>query len=112
LNPRFLKQSIRAEAAALEKHPKLARNFEHEQRAAGIRIHAELRCGEILKKREKAKGAIEPGTKRGKATRSDDRTTSKLADLGITKNQSSEWQRMAKDPGRGGRHPFMGADEV
>ena len=43
------------------------------------------------------KGSKRAG-ERGKiiATRSDDRT--QLKDLGITKNQSSEWQRMAKDP--------------
>jgi hypothetical protein len=52
-----------------------------------------LRCGEILKKREKAKGALLNGkTKYGKHRWSDDRTTEqpvKLADLGITKNQSA-----------------------
>jgi hypothetical protein len=60
-----------------------------------------LRCGEILKKGEKVpptrKGSKRAG-ERGKiiATGSDDRT--QLKDLDITKNQSSGWQRMAKDP--------------
>jgi hypothetical protein len=65
-------------------------------------FHAELRCGEILKKREKAKGARLNGKSQdGKHRRSDHPTTDapvKLSDLGITKNQSADWQRMAKDP--------------
>lgn len=45
---------------------------------------------------EKAKGAREPGTNRG-MTRSDDATAS-LSDLGITKDQSSQWQKLADVP--------------
>ena len=72
-------------------------NFFDDSRSR-VRINAELRCGEILKKREKApsvpKGATRAGGK--VLTRSGDRTP--LEDLGITKNQSADWQRMAKDP--------------
>jgi hypothetical protein len=63
--------------------------------------------GELLKKLEKAKGAAVPGTNRG-TTRSDDATASPktLAELGITKQQSSDWQGWAcgkKKPGLLGR---------
>ena len=54
---------------------------------------------------EKAKGAREPGTNRG-VTRSGD-TTASLADLGITKDQSSQWQRLAKVPSQ--RLPIVDA---
>jgi hypothetical protein len=78
----------------------LLRRARFGRRAAGIRINAELRCGQILEKQEKAL-PIPKGSKRngegGKVSiRSGDRT--QLKDLGISKNQSAEWQRMAKDP--------------
>jgi hypothetical protein len=48
---------------------------------------------------EKAKGAREPGTERG-MTRSDVTTASQptLRDLGITKDQSSQWLKLADVP--------------
>ena len=48
-------------------------------------------AGALLAEREKPKGAREPRTNRG-ITRSDDATTSTLADLGVSKQQSSDWQ--------------------
>ena len=48
---------------------------------------------------DKAKGAREKGTKRGKdSTRSQNGTASKLEDLKITKQQSSDWQKLAAVP--------------
>ncbi|MDN5870467.1 MAG: hypothetical protein L0H73_07075 [Nitrococcus sp.] len=52
------------------------------------------KAGELLAAMDKAKGAAEPGTNRG-ATRSHDVTASSLSDLGITKSQSSRWQKTA-----------------
>ncbi|HLF11994.1 MAG TPA: hypothetical protein VJA26_12335 [Gammaproteobacteria bacterium] len=93
-------KDIRDKAQALEKYAAQARNFEAEQRAARIRINAELRAGELLKGMQKAAGAAESGTKRngsgGKVTRSNDTTT--LADLNISKDQSSRWQQLAENP--------------
>lgn len=47
------------------------------------------RAGQILKEMEMNKGAAQP-------TRSQGSTT--LSDLGITKNESSKWQRIASIP--------------
>lgn len=47
---------------------------------------------------EKSKGAREPGTNRG-ATRSSEATASKtLSEMGVTKDQSSKWQKLANIP--------------
>ena len=92
-------QSSQWQSVALEKYAKLARNFDAEHRAAEIRILAERRAGELLKVMEKAKGARQPGTKRGKVTLSDESTASKkISDLGITRDQSSQWQQLASAP--------------
>ena len=48
---------------------------EAERKACEIRIIAERRAGQLLKKMEKAKGATEPGTNRG-ATPSPERRAS------------------------------------
>jgi hypothetical protein len=63
-----------------------------EDQAKEIRLRAERRAGELLREMEKNKGA---------ATRSSDATAlerPKLADLGITKQQASDWQRLAAIP--------------
>jgi hypothetical protein len=75
-----------------------AHNVEAERQACEIRLRAERRCGVLLAEREKAKGAIEPGTNRG-STPSHAATASKpLADLGISRTQSSRWQKLAAVP--------------
>jgi hypothetical protein len=62
-------------------------------------MRAERRAGEMLRDMEKAKGAKEKGTKRG-TTRSPAATASapKLSDIGVTKTQSSRWQKLADKP--------------
>ncbi len=62
-----------------------------------IRLRAEKRVGQLLKVMDKAEGAREVGVGR-RGTRSDELTTlpqQTLADIGITKNQSSQWQKLA-----------------
>jgi hypothetical protein len=90
-------KDIRDKARAIEVYARQARNIEAERRACEIRLRAERRCGQLLDKMQKAKGATEPGTNRG-ATRSHDDTASTLADLGISKTQSSRWQKLAAIP--------------
>jgi hypothetical protein len=65
--------------------------------ALPIRLRAERKVGAIVRDMEKARGAREPGTNRG-VTRSAAPTASTLADLGISKDQSSNWQKLAKVP--------------
>ncbi len=58
-----------------------------ERHACEIRLRAERKADELLREREKAKGAIQPGTNSG-TTRSDDPIASPtLRDLGISKQQ-------------------------
>jgi hypothetical protein len=56
---------------------------------------AEIRAGELLAEMEKAKGAREPGTNRGTTRLQGDTTSPTLAEIGVTKSQSSRWQQMA-----------------
>ena len=88
--------TIRMQAAALEHYAKMAADTEAEDKARKIRLRAERKAGQLLSKAEKAKGAAQAGTNRGKTTRSTGTTASTLKNLGITKNQSSQWQRLGK----------------
>src|SRR5215472_5983010 len=91
-------KDIRDKAVALEHYARQARNTDAERRACEIRLRAERKAGQLLTKMPKADGAREPGTKRG-TTRSPDGTAS-LEELGISKNQSSQWQKLGKMPQR------------
>jgi hypothetical protein len=62
---------------------------EAERQAIQIRIRAEERCGELLT------AQLRHGGDRRSESRSDDPT---LKDLGISKQQSSDWQRLAAIP--------------
>ena len=89
-------------AAAIEMYAKQAKNFELEKQAVEIRKRAERRMGQLLmnlKEEEKLK------TGRPKKTvLAPDRFEKtvldpdhfKLSDHGITKNQSADWQKLAK----------------
>jgi hypothetical protein len=65
--------------------------------ACEIRLRAERKAGQLLAQMEKAKGARFAGREPdGSPRRSPDATAEKtLADLGISKGQSSRWQKLA-----------------
>lgn len=91
-------KAIRDHARAIEIYAQQALNVEAERQACEIRLRAERRSGVLLKERDKAKGAAEPGTDRG-ATPSHAASASKpLAELGISHTQSSRWQKLAEVP--------------
>jgi len=72
-----------------------------QNQCAEIKIRAERRAGELLKEREKNKGAMgNPGGRGAKIVQSHDETAQppKLSDLGISKSQSSRWQTMVSVP--------------
>ena len=86
-------KDIRDKAMALEHYARQARNTEAERQAIQIRMRAEQRCGELLAGREMAKG--------GNPNLSHDTTgcgAKTLSDLGISRDQSSQWQRLAAIP--------------
>jgi len=91
-------KDIRDKAMALEHYARQARNTEAERQAIQIRLRAEQRCGELLAGSEMAKGSAQPGVGRrgAEAMPSDDTRT--LSDLGISYDQSSQWQRLAAIP--------------
>jgi hypothetical protein len=89
-------KDIRDKAIALEAYSKQARNKEAERRAREIRLRAERKVGKLLRAMKKAKGAAQPGIGRAGGTRSDGPTA--LRDLGISKEQSSNWQKLADVP--------------
>jgi hypothetical protein len=61
-------------------------------------MRATRRLGQLLAAREKAKGAAQPGVgRKGRAGMMSQQTTP-LADLGITRDQSSRYQRLAAVP--------------
>jgi hypothetical protein len=93
-------KDIRDKALAIEVYAKQAKNVEAERQACEIRLRAERKVGQLLKEREKAKGAAQAGTNRG-TTQSHGVTASSpqtLSDLGISKPQSSRWQKLAEIP--------------
>jgi hypothetical protein len=69
-----------------------AKNTEAELSAREVRLRAERRAGEMLQQIETAKCA--PGDQYTGSVNRDDRSKT-LAELGITKDQSSQWQRLA-----------------
>jgi hypothetical protein len=89
-------KDIRDKALAIEIYARQARNTEAETRACEIRLRAERRCEQLLREREMAKAGRPPDNWSHDAT--DFRGAAPLADLGISKTQSSRWQKLAAIP--------------
>jgi hypothetical protein len=94
-------KQIRDKAEAVRVYAKQAGDYELQNQAAEIRLFAERRAGQLL-----SDMAMHPGTrgegrprKDGTKTRRSSAATAyppKLDDIGITRDQSSKWQRLAK----------------
>jgi hypothetical protein len=92
-------KDIRDKAMALALYAKQAKNYDAERRAVEIRVRAERKAGTLLRAMEKAKGARgNPGGRGAAIVRSDNPTAQPktLAEMGISKDQSAEWQRLAE----------------
>ncbi|KAA3634586.1 MAG: hypothetical protein DWQ08_00300 [Proteobacteria bacterium] len=89
--------------AAVQEYARRANDFELEKKAAAARVRAERKCGELLRQMEKAKGTRLNGRgKNGAFRRSTASTTEAhsktLKELGLSKDQSSKYQRLAEIP--------------
>jgi hypothetical protein len=92
-------KDIRDKARAIEMYARQALNKDAERQAIEIRIRAEKRCGEMYAEAAKAVGSDYGGRQDLDGQRvlpsNPPRT---LADLGISKQQSSDWQKLAAIP--------------
>jgi hypothetical protein len=85
---------------AIQAYARQARNFEIEQMAAEIRVRAEIRAGELLIEMKRL-GLRDPGhPKKGETGRKSSAPSGlpTLTDLGISRPESTKWQRLAKIP--------------
>lgn len=87
-------KEIRDKALALAEYAKQAKDTQLLNEATEIRLRAERRAGEILAEREMAKG----GEQYHQDTGSDLTPVPTLAADGLTKTQSSRWQKLARLP--------------
>jgi hypothetical protein len=85
-------KDIRDKAVALEAYAKQAKNTEAERRACEIRLRAERKAGQLLKKMPKAKGGQPSKKNRGPEG------SSTLNSKGISKKQSKTWQKLGTIP--------------
>lgn len=86
-------KDIRDKALAIEIYSRQARNTEAEQMACEVRLRAERKWGKLRKTE------VVPAHRPGKVS-SDTTVNSqrKLRELGVTKDQSANWQKMADVP--------------
>lgn len=93
-------KDIRDKAMAIEVYAKQAKNVEAERQACEIRLRAERRCGQLLRDIDKQHGARgNPGGQGAKfvgSANTSPQTT--LGDLGVSHDQSSNWQKLAAVP--------------
>ena len=84
-------KDIRDKARAMEVYASQAMNIDAERQAADIRIRAEVKTGELL--------SSDNRIKRGGDQKSESKSSgTTLIDMGINKDQSSKWQKMAAIP--------------
>lgn len=93
-------KAIRDKAEAVRTYAKLAGDLQLQNQACEIRLRAERRAGQLLIEMEKNPGTRGEGRPRkdGTKIRRSAITTAnrpKLEEIGVTKDQSSKWQRLA-----------------
>jgi hypothetical protein len=98
-------KEIRDKARALEVYAKQAMNTDAERQAARVRIRAERRSGELIIEQHNTGSLRTQGSPKGtgngnqyRVVTSSEPTSPKLSDLGITRDQSSQWQKLAAAP--------------
>ena len=90
-------KDIRDKAEAMAAYARQAKDSELIQYATEIKVRAERRCGELLARTEKNTGSRGVGSNQHQV-RSHDATTPTLADMGLSKSESSRYQQLAAMP--------------
>ena len=88
-------KDIRDRARAVELYSAQAQNLEAEMRAMEIRIRAERRAGQLLRELKENGSRKKPGDERPNKKGDSNPELPSLADFGISKKQSSDWQKLA-----------------
>lgn len=88
-------KDIRDKAEAMAAYARQAKDSDLIQYATEIKVRAERRCGELLARTEKNTGAKGAGPI---AVERYDRNTPTLAQMGLTKDESSRYQQLAAMP--------------
>lgn len=88
-------KDIRDKAEAMAAYARQAKDQELIQYATEIKVRAERRCGELLRATERAPGAKGVGTS---AVERHDTTHQTLAEMGLTRDESSRYQQLAAMP--------------
>lgn len=101
-------KDIRDKAEAMAAYARQAKDTELLKWVTEIKVRAERRAGQMLAEMPKAKGEILRGTTMG--PRESDAKT--LSELGITKNESSRWQKLAGVSDEKFEHAVAAAKEV
>jgi DNA N-6-adenine-methyltransferase (Dam) len=92
-------KSIRDKFVAIQVYAKQAKDTQLLQHATEIRMRAERRAGELLREMEKASGADYGGRPKLDGSRAlPSNPPPTLTELGVTKTQSSKWQKCAALP--------------
>jgi len=87
---------LRNKSIALQVYARQAKDRELIDHATEIRLRAERRAGELLAQmKERGEREARGGDRKSKCSASTLIAPPQLADLGITKSQSSNWQRLA-----------------
>jgi hypothetical protein len=86
-------KAIRDKAMAMQVYATQAKDTALLDHATDIRQRAEIRAGELLAKMAERKERTQQGQGQGKGRTP--QPLPKLADLGVSKSQSSRWQKMA-----------------
>jgi len=90
-------KDIRDKAMACERYAQQAMNMEAERYACEIRLRAERRAGELLRNMEQTRERATRQEHPGSMSR-DTTCPPTLSNLGISRDQSSKWQKLAGVP--------------
>lgn len=100
-------KDIRDKAAAMAEYARQAANTEMIEWATEIKVRAERRAGQMLAEMPKNPGKL------ANSSRSHDATTTKtLEEIGVSKTQSSRWQKLASVPDEKFEQAVSAAKEV